>query len=103
MNKSITVSFFPCIYKEVRREIIMIRMIGTPVREGGIMGRCVGKDKSGKVNTLYMNFTQAEKPLAMVALNMDTLEAKTYRAPRDAGAWGSFAASDGCIYIGTYG
>lgn len=81
----------------------MIRMLGTPVREGGIMGRSVGKDSSGKVNTLYLNFTQSEKPLAMVALNMDTRVAKTYRAPRDAGAWGSFAASDGCIYLGTYG
>ncbi len=81
----------------------MIQMLGTPVREGGIMGHCVGKDKSGKVNTLYLNFTQSEKPLALVALNMDTRQAKTYRAPRDAGAWGSIAASDGCIYLGTYG
>lgn len=81
----------------------MVHMIGTPVREGGIMGHCVGKDKNGKLNTLYMSFTQAGKPLAFVALNLDTREAITYRAPRDDGAWGTYAASDGCVYIGTYG
>ena len=81
----------------------MIRKLGTPVKEGGIMGRSVGKGKDGKVNTLYLNFTQSEKPLALVAYNLDTRTSKTYRAPRDSGAWGSIAASDGCIYLGTYG
>ncbi len=77
--------------------------LGVPVREASVLSWCIGPDAAGKMNTVYLSHNQQGATLFLVALNVETGEAKQYPAPVDeTGAWACCRGADGRIYLGTY-
>jgi len=77
--------------------------LGVPIRETSVLGRCIGPDATGKMNTFYLSHNQEGGTLFLVALNVETGEARQYSAPvGEPGSWACCRGADGRIYLGTY-
>lgn len=78
--------------------------VGTPVRETGILGWCVGPGPTGRETCVYVSHNQNAGELFLVRVDTETGEAKQFASPvNEPGAWAACRGTDGRIYLGTIG
>jgi hypothetical protein len=80
------------------------RDLGIPVKEPVIWGAYLGPGKTGKMDTIYLSFSQYDAPLFLLAVNPDTGEMRQFNGPlsSEMGAWGFTVDHEDRIYLGSY-
>jgi outer membrane protein assembly factor BamB len=80
------------------------RDLGIPVREPVIWGVYVGPGKAGKMDTIYLSFSQYNAPLFLLAVNPDTGQMQQFNGPlsSEMGSWGYTVDHENRIYLGSY-
>src|SRR5512139_1680879 len=80
------------------------RDLGIPVREPVIWGIYAGPGKAGKMDTIYLSFSQYNAPLFLLAVNPDTGQMQQFNGPlsSEMGSWGYTVDHENRIYLGSY-
>ena len=80
------------------------RDLGIPVREPVIWGAYLGPGKTGRMDTIYLSFSQYNAPLFLLAVNPDTGQMRQFNGPlsSEMGAWGFTVDHEDRIYLGSY-
>lgn len=80
------------------------RDLGIPVKEPVIWGAYIGPGKTGKMDTIYLSFSQYDAPLFLLAINPDTGQMQQFNGPlsSEMGSWGFTVDHENRIYLGSY-
>jgi hypothetical protein len=80
------------------------RDLGIPVREPVIWGAYLGPGKTGRMDTIYLSFSQYNAPLFLLGVNPDTGQMRQFNGPlsSEMGSWGFTVDHEGRIYLGSY-
>ena len=80
------------------------RDLGIPVKEPVVWGAYLGPGKTGKMDTIYLSFSQYDAPLFLLAVNPDTGQMRQFNGPlsSEMGSWGYTVDHENRIYLGSY-